>query len=164
VVEEGVRGVSWNTIAVGVFSIVGTLLGVALGLFGERWVRRWGAVRCVVDSWEAIEPTNGIEERDIQVTFLNDKDVNAVIWDMRVEFHREGHESLFPPLTYSEGVDRGQLVGKLNLPPQIAVTRRMRMSLHGEDLRMAWSADRAEFVATIAGIGEGREELRPPWR
>jgi hypothetical protein len=29
---------------------------------------------------------------------------------------------------------------------------------------MAWSADRAEFVATIAGIGEGREELRPPWR
>ena len=47
-----------------------------------------------VDSWEAIEPTNGTEERDIQVTFLNDKDVNAVIWDMRVEFHREGHESL----------------------------------------------------------------------
>ena len=69
--------------------------------------------------------------------------------------------SPFPPLTYSEGVDRGQLVGKLNLPPQIAVTRRMRVSLHGEDLRMAWSADRAEFVATIAGIGEGREELRP---
>lgn len=162
--EEGVRGVSWDTIAVGVFSIVGTLLGVALGLFGERGVRRWGAVRCVVDSWEAIEPTNGTEERDIQVTFLNDKDVNAVIWDMRVEFHREGHESLVPPLTYSKGVDRGQLVGKLNLPPQIAVTQRMRVSLHGEDLRMAWSAERAEFVATIAGIGEGREELRPPWR
>jgi len=52
---------SWDTIAVGVFSIVGTLLGVVLGLFGERWVRRWGEVRCDIDSWEAIEPSNDTE-------------------------------------------------------------------------------------------------------
>lgn len=156
---------SWDTIAVGVFSIVGTLLGVVLGLFGERWVRRWGQVRCEIDSWEAIEPSNDTEERDLQVSFLNEKDVYAVVWEMRVEFHREGHEPLIPLLTFLDGLDRGQLlVGKLNLPPQVAVTRRMRVSLHGDDLRMAWSADRAEFVATIAGIGEEREELRPPWR
>ena len=33
----------------------------------------------------------------------------------------------------------------------------------GEDLRVAKEADRAEFVVTIAGVGEKREELWPPW-
>jgi hypothetical protein len=29
------------------------IVGVAVGLFGERWVRRWGDVRCVIedDDW-----------------------------------------------------------------------------------------------------------------
>jgi hypothetical protein len=44
--EEG-RVVSPDTIAVGVF----TLLGVVVGLFGERWVRRLGRVWCEVDAW-----------------------------------------------------------------------------------------------------------------
>jgi hypothetical protein len=44
--------VSPDTIAVGVFTIGGTLLGVALGLFGERWMRTWGKVRCAMEPME----------------------------------------------------------------------------------------------------------------
>jgi hypothetical protein len=40
--------VSPGTIAVGVFTIVGTIAGALVGLFGERIVRRLGYVRCVV--------------------------------------------------------------------------------------------------------------------
>ena len=75
---------SWDTIAVGVFSIVGTLLGVVLGLFGERWVRRWGQVRCEIDSWEAIEPSNDTEERDLQVSFLNENPYARTSWTNRL--------------------------------------------------------------------------------
>jgi hypothetical protein len=79
VVAEGVRRVSPDTIAVGIFTIVGTLLGVALGLFGERWLRRWGDVRCNIDSWSAWTSGGEIEQREVEITFLNEKDLNAVV-------------------------------------------------------------------------------------
>jgi hypothetical protein len=70
VVEEGVRGVIdvveallrglspaaqaaiIGGIAGGVVGGVFTLLGGALGLFGERWVRTWGKVRCKMEPIE----------------------------------------------------------------------------------------------------------------
>jgi hypothetical protein len=142
-----------------------TLLGVALGLFGERWVRRRGDVRCSIDSWQNVTDT-GIpnEERKVEATFLNEKDVNAVVWNIQVVFHKEGQDPFCPTLTFSDGPSRGQVVGVLNLPPWVAVTRRMKVSLYyPDDLQKAKEADRAEFVATIAGVGKKREELRPPW-
>ena len=143
-------GALWGACIAGVF----TLLGVALGLFGERWVRRRGDVRCSIDSWHNVTDT-GIpnEEREVEATFLNEKDVNAVVWNIQVVFHKEGQDPFCPTLTFWDGPSRGQVVGVLNLPPWVAVTRRMKVSQE---------ADRAEFVATIAGVGKKREELRPP--
>jgi hypothetical protein len=46
VVEEGGREVSADAVAVGVFTIAGTLLGVVVGAVIERLLRSWGRVRC----------------------------------------------------------------------------------------------------------------------
>jgi hypothetical protein len=69
-------------VAGGVVGGVLGILGVAVGLFGERWVRRWGDVRCSIDSWHDVTDT-GIpnEERVVEVTFLNEKDLNADLVD-----------------------------------------------------------------------------------
>jgi hypothetical protein len=72
-----------------------TLLGVAMGLFGERWVRTWGAVRCDLDWWVArsagsVDSPGGVEvqERQLKATFSNRKDIPVTIWDMRVVFYK----------------------------------------------------------------------------
>jgi hypothetical protein len=80
-----------------------TLLGVASGLFGERWVRRRGDVRCSIDSWNNVTDT-GIpnEEREVEATFLNEKDVNAVVWNIQVVFHKEDQDPFCPTLTFSD--------------------------------------------------------------
>jgi hypothetical protein len=163
-VEEGVRRVSPDIIAVGVFSIAGTLLGTLLGLFGERWMRRWGDVRCNIDSWVAWTSGGEVEERRVEVTFLNEKDLNAVVWDIRVEFHKQGQDPLRPNITFVDELSRWWPVGMVNLPSWVAVSRSIKVELSGDDLRAAKEADRAEFVAAIVpGVGEKREELQPPW-
>ena len=152
-------------VAGGVVGGVLGIVGVAVGLFGERWVRRRGDVRCSIDSWHNVTDTGRsvTEDREVEATFLNEKDVNTVVWNIQVVFHKEGQDPFCPTLTFSDGPSRGQVVGVLNLPPWVAVTRRMKVSLHyPDDLQKAKEADRAEFVATIVGIGEKREELRPP--
>jgi hypothetical protein len=152
-----------DTIAVGVFTVVGALVGVLAGLFGERWVRSWGDVLYTIDSWRAWTSGGETEERQIDVTFLNEKDLNAVVWDIWVEFYKEGQEPIRPQLTFADDISRGP-VGVVNLPPRLAVSRTISLQLSGDDLRAAKEADRAEFVATILpGVGEKREELRPPW-
>jgi hypothetical protein len=72
-----------------------TLLGVAMGLFGERWVRTWGAVRCDLVWWVArstgsVDSPGGVEvqERQLKATFSNRKDIPVTIWDMRVVFYK----------------------------------------------------------------------------
>ena len=73
-----------------------TVVGVLLGLFGERLVRRAGEVRCTVDNWYPQQtgprPGGGATslERRLQVTFLNRKEIPITVWEMRVDFYREG--------------------------------------------------------------------------
>jgi hypothetical protein len=90
--------VSPDTIAVGVFTIVGTIAGALVGLFGERFVRRLGYVRCVVKEggWympEGAYPPGGGDtprERRLRILFLNHKDVPVTVWDMHVKFYSGG--------------------------------------------------------------------------
>jgi hypothetical protein len=87
--NEGIRRVSPETIAVGVFSIVGTLLGVVAGLFGERWVRSWGEVRCEIADWRINVGTSaGPEESQLEVRFLNEKELPIVVWELRGSVNR----------------------------------------------------------------------------
>ena len=103
------------------------------------------------------------EEREVEATFLNEKDVNAVVWNIQVVFHKEDQDPVCPTLTFWDGPSRGQVVGVLNLPPWVAVTRRMKVSLYyPDDLQKAKEADRAEFVATIAGSVRSGRNCDPP--
>ena len=84
-------------VAGGVVGGVLGVVGVVLGLFGERWVRRWGDVQCMIkeDDWyvpEGAYPIGGDtpRERRLRVTFLNRKELPVTVWDMRVEFYKGG--------------------------------------------------------------------------
>jgi hypothetical protein len=80
-----------DVIAAGVFGIAGAVVG----LFGERWVRRIGGVRCDI-RWINSRGAGGpgspggveVQERQLQATFLNRKDVPVTIWGMRVDFYK----------------------------------------------------------------------------
>ena len=168
--DEGIRRVSPETIAVGVFSIVGTLLGVVAGLFGERWVRSWGEVQCEMADWRINVGTSaGPEESQLEVRFLNEKELPVVVWELRVEFYKGG-ESLedwaHPTALFVDEVTghRRSPLGPVNLPPRLAVTRTISLVAGSEERRRELgTADRAVFVAHISGAEDKREELTLPW-
>jgi hypothetical protein len=139
-----------------------TLLGVAMGLFGERWVRTWGAVRCDIDwrvtrSAGSVDSPGGVEvqERQLKATFSNRKDIPVTIWDMRVVFYR-GDEPLDEaerPHTQFTSAGGGRTsFSPLNLPPRVPVSRTIFVSTgHNESdrQRAVEEADRVEFEAII---------------
>ena len=155
-----------SAIVTGVFTLLGTLLGVALGLFGERWVRRWGEVRCDI-RWSntrgagSVDSPGGVEvqERQLEDTFLNRKDVPVTVWEMQVVFYREDKALDEQERPYVEFTRAGGGKGPfelVNLPPRIPVTRRVVVSSgHNELLRQqaVGEADRIEVVALIEGAG-----------
>jgi hypothetical protein len=171
--EEG-RVVSPDTIAVGVF----TLLGVVVGLFGERWVRRLGRVWCEVDAWYVARGRGTTaEERRLQVTFLNGKDLDVTVWDMRVEFSKGGQlleEGERPHVKFIDEHNQWSQPGPVNLPSRKPVTRTLSVALgdvHSgsmtrpdpDKLRAVQGADRAEFVASIIDAKDKKKKLTPTW-
>ena len=139
-----------------------TLLGVAMGLFGERWVRTWGAVRCDLDWWVArsagsVDSPGGVEvqERQLKATFSNRKDIPVTIWDMRVVFYKGDKpldEGERPHMEFTGPSDGRMAFGPVNLPPRVPVTRTIFVSPgHNESdrQRAVEEADRVEFEAII---------------
>ena len=164
-----------SAIVTGVFGVVGTLLGVVLGLFGERWVRTWGEVRCdirwsVGGSAGSVDSPGGVEvqERQLQATFLNRKDVPVTIWGMRVDFYKGGkllNDEERPNLEFagSRG-GRRPVFDLTTLHPRIPATLTVFVSPgHNEDRRQraVEDADRIEFVAVIEGAKDKRKRLAP---
>jgi hypothetical protein len=150
-----------------------TLLGVSVGLFGERLVRRLGGVRCSIDSWfiqrGGARPDGGTtaEERRLQVTFLNRKELPVTVLDMRVVFY-EGDNPLEdwtrPHMEFVDDRDQKSPLGLVNLPPFLAVTRTISVTPGRDDkLRALEEADKAEFVASIVGARDKWLELPEPW-
>lgn len=122
-----------EAIAVGVFSIVGTLLGVVAGLFGERWVRSWGEVRCEIADWTInVGALAGPEESLLEVRFLNEKELPVVVWELRMEFYKGGEplEAWAHPTTQfvDEVTGRRSPLGPVNLPPRVAVSRTISLA------------------------------------
>jgi hypothetical protein len=167
--EEG-RVVSPDTIAVGVF----TLLGVVVGLFGERWVRRLGRVWCEVDAWYVARGRGTTaEERRLQVTFLNGKDLDVTVWDMRVEFSREGQlldEKDRPYIYFVDERDQFSPLAPVDLPSGKTVERTISVTLGAvhsgsaskpepDKLQAVQEADRVEFVASMVGARDIRRDL-----
>lgn len=145
------------------------LLGVVVGLFGERWGRSWGDVRCDIEEWKINVGTSaGPEESQFDVKFLNEKELPVVVWEMGMEFYK-GEQPLeewaCPTALFAdEGTGNRGRVGPVNLPPRVAVTRTISLVSGREDKRQELGrADRAVFVANISGAKDKREELTPPW-
>jgi hypothetical protein len=171
-----------NAIVTGAF----TLLGVVLGLFGERWVRRWGDVQCRIkeDDWyvpEGAYPRVGDipRERRLRVMFRNGKELPVTVWDMRVEFYKRGRpleewaEWARPRVQLVEESGNISELRAVILPPHIPVSLEIRVTplgAHDTDqeqaakLRVLEEAERAEFVANLIDARDKRKELAPPWR
>src|SRR5215211_3532875 len=152
------------------------LIDVVLGLFLERWVRRWGAVRCEID-WQvargasSVDSPGGVqvEERHLQVTFRNEKDLPVTVLEMGVVFYKGGkpiEEWARPDVKVFDERGETSPVSLVNLPSHIAVLRKISVTPERDNpfkRRVLEEADRAEFVAIIVGARDKREELSPPW-
>jgi hypothetical protein len=144
-----------DQIVTGIF----TLLGVALGLFGERWVRTWGEVRCDI-GWEVTRSAGSeVQERQLKATFSNRKDIPVTIWDMRVVFYKGDRplgEGERPHMQFAGDGGGRKPFSPVNLPPRIPVTRTIFI-FPGHDeadrRRAVEEADRAEFEALIDEAG-----------
>jgi hypothetical protein len=156
--------------------IVGGLLGLiasTVALFVQRRLREHGEVICEVSAWtdayagrdprfdyyEEPEPDEYVEIRYFRVRFHNQKDVSIALWDIKVEFSKEGKEqiSLEPWLTGSNPE-----VEPLNLPSREAMYLDLKVQAESDDKQRVKEADKAELVMTVAGGGELRKEL-PHW-
>jgi hypothetical protein len=135
-VAKDVRGVSPDTIAVGVFSIAGTLLGVVAGLFGERYVRRIGDLRCKVAGVELVAENGGdpvslsldaiVPEIVDAASFItckfnvklfNEKDVPTGLRDLMVIFHSKmGPDVEAQPYDRATWRSEGRVPGFVGIP------------------------------------------------
>jgi hypothetical protein len=89
---EGAQGMSPDTIALAVLDVVGTFGGVWWGQVLEDRRRRQGEVRREVSAWvgATTNTAGGTETRTYDMRFFNDRDVNIALWDVQVEYYREG--------------------------------------------------------------------------
>jgi hypothetical protein len=162
-VGEGGRGVSaaTATLIAGGLAIIGTLLGVLVGLFGERYVRQFGALRCDIDAWTGAQHASpGVpEDRIFEVNFFNEKDVDLALWDVRLEFAQGNEEPERVSLRFA---DTGEWVSVLNLPSRVAVSRSMRVTAGGPVLERARRANQVRFVGIVPGGKEFGKDL-PRW-
>ena len=157
VVETGGRGMSPDTIttiALAVLGVTGTLGGVWWGQVLEDKRRRQGEVRREVSAWTGwTTSTSGdTETRNFDMRFFNDRDVNIALWDVRVEYYREGSliDTIFPRST-SGGTGLGLGTGEvepIDLESRKSVYVSLQLVAEGEELSPVKSADQLQFVAT----------------
>jgi hypothetical protein len=168
VVETGGQRMSPDVIAVGVFSIVGAVAGAVAGLLGERWRRSWGKVRCEIVIWRVTVGTSTAPtERELEVRFVNEKELQVIVLDMRVAFYtgdKPLEERARPDLMFGSGNNKTAL-SPVNVPGRSAVTQAFSVIAGRADIQRELAAtNRAEFVANIVGAGKRRAELSPTWR
>jgi hypothetical protein len=162
VVETGSRGMSPDVIAVGVFSIVGAVAGAVAGLLGERWRRSWGKVRCEIVDWRVSEgPSTDPTERELEVRFVNEKELQVIVLDMRVAFYTGNkplEERARPALMFGSGNNKTAL-SPVNVPGRSAVTRTFTVIAGLAEIQQELAAtNRAEFVATLVGARDMRTQ------
>jgi hypothetical protein len=168
VMETGGRGMSPDVIAVGVFSIVGAVAGALAGLFGGRWVRSWGKVQCEVVNWRvSVGPSTDPTERELEVRFVNEKELQVIVVDMSVAFYtgdKPLEKRARPHLMFGSGNNKTAL-SPVNVPGRSAVTQTFSVIAGLAEIQRELAAtNRAEFVATLVGARDMRKKLEPPWR
>jgi hypothetical protein len=165
----GGRGMSPDTIALAVLGVVGTLGGVWWGQLLEDERRRRGEVRREVRAW-ADETTNtagDTETRIFDMRFFNDREVNIALWDVKVEYYREGSRigTIVPrpgpsPQPPSWAPDE---VEPIDLESRKSVYVSLELLAEGEELPLVKSADKLQFVATMMPDDEKVSKPLPAW-
>jgi hypothetical protein len=172
-----------EVIAAGVFGIAGAVVGSAVGLIGQRWIRTLGEVRCETrwypEQTAASESeASGVEvqQRHLEVTFRNGKDVPVTVWDMEVVFYKgEKHidEDKRPVVDFADPASvphGGRPLEPVNLPPHVPVTCTLRVVPVLPAIVIAYDpvkvqalkeADRVEFVAHMVGARDIVKRLAP---
>jgi hypothetical protein len=157
--------------------VVGTLLGTVLGFFLDRWARRRGRVHCLIgaEDWyvarggySAQDNGTTVAQRNLNLLFVNEKDLPVTVLDMRVVFYKAGEpfsKEDRPDVTFIDERQETSPIEPLSLPPYVHVARTINVSPgDGRMQRVLEDADRAEFVASILGTKDIRKELAPPWK
>jgi hypothetical protein len=171
VVAAGVRGVGMESQLPGV--LVGGFLSLVVAvvvLFVQRYLRERGGIYREI-YWTTPLLTGSTQVfHGLECKFENQKDVNTSLWDIRLEFHKDGMRVGNPLTCYFS--DTKEPLYLLNLPSHVAVVLRMEIRIEGDTLdavkdilRPFVEADGAVFVAGIPGGEEFRQELggRPTW-
>jgi hypothetical protein len=175
----------------GGLTIFGTLLGVALGLFGERYLRGRGNLRCSLVRRElrwsrrdigyldpearSVDQVEDFEEYAVDVTyelsFFNEKEVDHGLSSINVVFLANGDEARVGSSNWQEGLKPVNLAARRW--SDTTVTGR----IEGPSCRFVrdyktievWGVfpDHSPFKQTIVrtvGASPGQHESRPWWR
>jgi hypothetical protein len=168
----GVRGMSPDTIttiAIAVLGVVGTLGGVWWGQVLDDKRRRRGEVRREVSAWlEGTTNTAGdTETRTFDMRFFNDRDVNIALWDVQVEYYREGSRigTIVPrPASVPQSMPTPpEEVEPIDLESRKSVYMSLQLVAEGEELSLLKSADQLQFVATMMPDDEKVSKPLPAW-
>jgi hypothetical protein len=140
-------------IALAVLSVVGTLGGVWWGQVLADKSRRRGEVRREVRAWveETTSTTGDIETRTFDMRFYNDRDVNVALWDVQVEYYREGSliDTVIPRPVPHPMPTPSEEVEPIDLESRKSVYVSLQLVAEGEELSLLKSADQLLFVATM---------------
>lgn len=145
-----------DLIATGVF----TLLGVALGLFGERYLRERGKLDCQVEAWTGGAWSSRTQEfRHFEVRFYNAKEIALPVWDIHMELASDGKA---PERVELYSTSTGAKVSMLNVAPSTVVSEGLKATVGGELLESLRRGRKARFVGAIPGRRGVSKDL-PPW-
>ena len=115
----------------GVLGIVGVVIGVALGLYGDRWLRYRGDVHCQIERLDEAHPhqKTGLAPYDVrlsvQVHFFNEKEVDTGLSGLAVVFVFEGEEVILGQKTRGYETSTRPL-GVINLPSRTWASVRIK--------------------------------------
>jgi hypothetical protein len=125
-------------------------------------------VQCEVVNWRlsvglSTDPT----ERELEVRFVNEKELQVIVVDMSVAFYtgdKPLEKRARPHLMFGSGNNKTAL-SLVNVPGRSAVTQTFSgIAGLAEIQRELAATNRAEFVATLVGARDMRKKLEPPWR
>jgi hypothetical protein len=126
----------------GVLGIIGVVIGVALGLFGDRWLRYRGDVHCQVQGLGAASHRQGTSgpapfkvDQSAQIHFFNEKEVDTGLSQLAVVFVYEDAEVVLGPKARNYETSTTPR-GAINLPSRTWVSVDIRGSFYGPEARL----------------------------
>jgi hypothetical protein len=133
--------VNWEMMTA-ITGVVSALLGVALGLLGDRWLRHRGNVHCQIEGLGGSHHREGRGaahlrvEQSVQVHFFNEKEVDTGLSEITVVFVFEsGDEVVLGPETRGYETSTSPR-GVMNLPSKTWVSVHIKGYFYGPPAKL----------------------------